>query len=216
MNKLKHLIILLSVMLIWSAFTLRANADIQGYQIILTSYTCEADYRNPMYPCGQPRWGGNAYDAGLACPVAWRNRRFEIPGYGTFRCDDTPFQEYLYGLPHVDLRVPTVYQARQIGIRRITIYDANDSVTNSSTQANSGNFITYRVSAGDTLNLIAQRYNTTVSAIRSHNNLTSNIIRVGQQLQIPNQTTQEASTTTSEAPRVVTQEISKTSKFTMG
>lgn len=196
MKKLKHLVILLSVMLIWSALTLHANAGNEAYQVTLTSYTCDADSRNPMYPCGPLRWGGNVYESGLACPVAWRNRRFEIPGYGTFRCDDTPLQEYLYGLPHVDLRVATVYEARQIGIRRITIYDANDSLTNSSTQANSGNSITYRVAAGDTLNLIAQRYNTTVSAIRSHNNLSSNIIRIGQQLQIPNQPPEVSNTIT--------------------
>jgi len=196
MKKLKPLVILLSVMLIWYSFTLRAHADDQAYQVILTSYACEADSSNLMYPCGQPRWGGNAYESGLACPVAWRNRRFEIPGYGTFRCDDTAFQENLYGLPHVDLRVPTVYQARQIGIRRITIYDANRSLTNTSTQGNNANSITYTVSAGDSLSTIAERYNTTVSTIRSHNNLTSNTIRIGQQLQIPLASTQASTTTT--------------------
>lgn len=196
MKKLKHLIILLSVMLIWYNFTLIANANNEAYRVTLTSYTCEADSRNPMYPCGQPRWGGNAYDTGLACPVAWRNRRFLIPGYGTFRCDDTAFQESLYGLPHVDLRVATVYQARQIGVRRLTIYDANQSLTNTSTQVNNANSVTYTVSAGDTLSAIAQRYNTTVSTIRSHNDLTSNTIRIGQPLQIPRQTTEASTTTT--------------------
>jgi len=43
----------------------------------------------------------------------------------------------------------------------------------------------YIVKAGDTLYSIARRYNTTVSAIRSLNGLTSNFIFVGQRLQIP-------------------------------
>jgi LysM repeat protein len=44
---------------------------------------------------------------------------------------------------------------------------------------------TYRVQPGDTLSGIAQRNNTTVEAIRAANNLTSNVIIVGQALQIP-------------------------------
>ena len=44
---------------------------------------------------------------------------------------------------------------------------------------------TYTVQAGDTLYSIAQRYNTTVDAIKSLNNLTSNTLSIGQILQIP-------------------------------
>jgi hypothetical protein len=44
---------------------------------------------------------------------------------------------------------------------------------------------TYTVQSGDTLYEIANRFGTTVSALKSANNLTSNIIRVGQVLNIP-------------------------------
>lgn len=44
---------------------------------------------------------------------------------------------------------------------------------------------THTVRRGESLSLIAQRYDTTVSRLRSHNGLNSNVIRVGQQLSIP-------------------------------
>ncbi len=46
-------------------------------------------------------------------------------------------------------------------------------------------YISYVVTSGDTLYAIARRYNTTVDAIKSLNNLTSNILAVGQVLRIP-------------------------------
>ncbi len=51
---------------------------------------------------------------------------------------------------------------------------------------NNGSNITYTVKSGDTLYAIARRYNTTVDAIKSLNNLTSNTLSIGQVLQIPN------------------------------
>lgn len=51
---------------------------------------------------------------------------------------------------------------------------------------------TYTVVAGDTLSQIAARFHTTVNAIRTSNNLTSDLIRVGQTLTIPNGTVQTA------------------------
>ncbi len=59
------------------------------------------------------------------------------------------------------------------------------------------NSITYTVKAGDNLYEIANSYNTTVDAIKSLNQLSSNLLSVGQQLKIPmpnnttNTTTQE-------------------------
>lgn len=41
------------------------------------------------------------------------------------------------------------------------------------------------VKAGESLSVLAQRYNTTVDAIKQHNNLKSNTLRIGQKLQIP-------------------------------
>ena len=57
--------------------------------------------------------------------------------------------------------------------------------TNTSNSTTSGNNITYTVKSGDSLYKIAQRYNTTVNAIKSLNGLSSDNISIGQQLLIP-------------------------------
>jgi len=60
----------------------------------------------------------------------------------------------------------------------------NSCVTNNPSD---DNYITYTVKSGDTLYSIAKRFNTTVNQIKSLNNLTSDLLRIGQILKIPNQ-----------------------------
>ncbi len=54
--------------------------------------------------------------------------------------------------------------------------------------AANNNYITYIVNSGDTLYAIARRFNTTVDAIKTLNNLTSNTLSIGQILKIPTTT----------------------------
>lgn len=48
------------------------------------------------------------------------------------------------------------------------------------------NYIEYKVVSGDSLYGIAKKYNTTVDEIKSINNLSSNLLSIGQILKIPN------------------------------
>lgn len=54
-------------------------------------------------------------------------------------------------------------------------------------EENSGNIITHTVVKGDTLWDLARRYGTTVEAIKRLNNLTSDLLKIGQELLIPTQ-----------------------------
>ncbi len=56
-------------------------------------------------------------------------------------------------------------------------------------------YIVYQVSPGDTLYAISRRYKTTVDAIKSYNNLTSNTLSIGQTLQIPVESIETENTT---------------------
>ena len=63
------------------------------------------------------------------------------------------------------------------------------------TTGNEESTITYTVMSGDTLYSIARKYNTTVDAIKSLNNLTSNTLSVGQVLKIPTTGNEESTIT---------------------
>lgn len=49
--------------------------------------------------------------------------------------------------------------------------------------------VEYKVKSGDTLTAIAKKYNTTVSALKKANGLTSDLIKVGQTLKLTTVTT---------------------------
>ncbi len=51
------------------------------------------------------------------------------------------------------------------------------------------NYQTYTVKSGDSLWKIANKFNTTVDAIINLNNLTSNILQIGQELKVPSSST---------------------------
>lgn len=73
------------------------------------------------------------------------------------------------------------------GLRRNTIRVGQELVipARSSGGAAASNGKVHRVRSGDTLSEIARRYGTTVSKLRSANGLTSNRLRIGQELKIP-------------------------------
>jgi N-acetylmuramoyl-L-alanine amidase len=50
---------------------------------------------------------------------------------------------------------------------------------------NDGSEFDYVIARGDTLSTIARRHNISVSALRQHNDLRGDVIRVGQKLRIP-------------------------------
>jgi LysM repeat protein len=66
---------------------------------------------------------------------------------------------------------------------------------------NTGSVITYKVKAGDYLARIAANHGTTVKAVRSANNLRSDLIRIGQTLKIPSSSGQASSSATTPSQR---------------
>ena len=89
-------------------------------QSVITAYSCQPHVNNPMV-CGTTRWGYDPLTSGAACPVLWRERKIIVDGV-VYRCDDTPRHDYIYGLPHIDLRLPTYEQAVNHGIQEKTIF----------------------------------------------------------------------------------------------
>ena len=61
----------------------------------------------------------------------------------------------------------------------------------SSSEESSTEYITYKVVSGDSLYSIAKKYNTTVDSIKTLNNLSSNLLSIGQTLKIPTSETVE-------------------------
>jgi hypothetical protein len=92
----------------------RATGD--STRVISTHYTCEPVAANPMFPCGLTRDGSDPATPGMACPLAWLGRVYRVEGFGALRCDDTGAHDYLRGLPHIDIRVPTLKAAIVGGI----------------------------------------------------------------------------------------------------
>ena len=65
--------------------------------------------------------------------------------------------------------------------QRLKVKATSNAVTPSSSQTS---VKTYRIVSGDTLSEIARRYKTTVSALKSKNNLRTDLIFVGQVLSL--------------------------------
>ncbi|WP_226670410.1 LysM peptidoglycan-binding domain-containing protein [Metabacillus litoralis] len=60
---------------------------------------------------------------------------------------------------------------------------SGDIVNNTQTKTTN----TYTIKAGDSLSLVAKQFNTTVAAIKTENNLTTDVITIGQKINIPHQ-----------------------------
>jgi membrane-bound lytic murein transglycosylase D len=102
----------------------------------------------------------------------------------------------------IDLnRIAILDSASKVGIKELEILARN---TEGSTYGRDQ--IVYRVKSGDVLGSIAIRYHVRVNDIKKWNNLNSNMIRVGQRLNIwTKQPTQEQILATTSTPKVVTQ-----------
>jgi hypothetical protein len=94
----------------------------EGVRVVATHYTCQNVAANPMAPCGLTRDGSDPALPGMACPLSWLGRVYRVEGFGALRCDDTGRHDYLRGLPHIDIRVPTYAAAVEHGIQERTIW----------------------------------------------------------------------------------------------
>ena len=120
----------------------------------------------------------------LASTVLTTGQQLIIPGYEE--------QENVYLVKPGDTlyRIASVY-----GVSVDDIIKENNLTSNiltigqklviPTTLVDEEDFVVYRVEPNDTLYSIARRYNTKVDSIKSYNNLDSNILSIGQILQIP-------------------------------
>jgi hypothetical protein len=98
------------------------SVTLQSVTVMATFYTCQNVAANPMAPCALTRDGSDPATPGMACPLSWLGRVYQVEGFGALRCDDTGRHDYLYGLPHVDIRVPTYAAAVEHGIQERVIW----------------------------------------------------------------------------------------------
>lgn len=108
--------------------TATVAVPIRTVTAFVTAYSCEAHPNNPMGGlCGAPRWGqpGDQWSPGLACPVEWQGYTVRVRGY-VYRCDDTPRNSYIEGMPHLDERVSSYDEAIGLGIRIIEVEVLNE------------------------------------------------------------------------------------------
>jgi LysM repeat protein len=83
-------------------------------------------------------------------------------------------------------------------------HESNTTQTTASSTS-TPSYGTYTVKTGDSLSVIAKSYNTIVESLKSINNLTTDVVRVGQVLKVPVNGTSISSTTTSAtSPTTVT------------
>lgn len=94
------------------------------YRVYATGYSCQPHSNNPMTNspgmCQITRWGYDPHQPGMACPVEWAERLFDVPGFGVLRCDDTPRHGWIDGLPHIDIRM-SYQDAWAWGVRYIEV-----------------------------------------------------------------------------------------------
>lgn len=109
-----------------------------------------------------------------------------------FKLKPDDYKGWAKGLKKAGYATDRKYPDKLISlIERYQLYEYDREVLSSSDKAidivrvNSGTTI-HIVAKGDTLYSLSKRYNTTVDAIISMNNLSSNTLAIGQELKIPN------------------------------
>ncbi|GAB4161216.1 MAG: glucosaminidase domain-containing protein [Winogradskyella sp.] len=109
-----------------------------------------------------------------------------------FKLKKDDYKGWARGLKKAGYATDRKYPDKLISlIERYKLYEYDQQVLGSKKEevkivrVNSGTLI-HIVAKGDTLYSLSKRYNTTVDAIKSMNNLSSNALAVGQELKIPN------------------------------
>ncbi len=109
-----------------------------------------------------------------------------------------------------NLKSDTIYVGQKLNIRKTTTTTTKTTSTIKTPTATTSK--TYKVVSGDTLSKIAQKYKISVANLKAWNNLKSDIIYVGQKLNIRKTTTTTTKTTTKQQ----TTTTSKTYKVVSG
>lgn len=142
---------------------------------------CFRKYQHPsesyrdhsLFLTSRPRYNG-LFQLPITDYAAWA-RGLRAAGYAT----DPKYPDKLISL----IERYQLYKYDQEVVQEGKIVVQNPTKPQSQTTASSGK--THTVTAGDTLYSLSRKYNTTVEAIKQHNNLSSNNLSQGQLLIIP-------------------------------
>lgn len=127
-----------------------------------------------LFLTSRPRYNG-LFQLPITDYVAWA-KGLRAAGYAT----DPKYPDKLISL--IERYQLYQYDQEVVSEGKITVKNQSNSTSQNPTSSNAR---THKVEAGDTLFNISKRYNTTVEALKKHNNLTTTNLSLGQLLIIP-------------------------------
>lgn len=189
-----------------------ANSYLDATQALTGTYATDPGYagklNNIIQQHGLDRFDNALYSNGVTAPkaVASNDKRQSVEGVEqyTVRSGDTLNKisrqfntsvKELKNWNNLSSDLILIGQRLTVGapVQKVKAVEKSNQVSTSSSEA-----VSYKVQAGDTLSKIARQHKTTVSDLKTNNNLSSDLILVGQNLRISNKAVASSSKSSSQ------------------